>query len=95
MAAHAAQGQTLEARAILNLKIVCSASAMSSYVALTRVKRREDLLMIRLFPQGPFCKRQMPDLELLFQVWQGEHIDWQAIEQEHKPRTRDPGCVSV
>ena len=43
MTAHAAQGQTFSKGAIVDLNIGGSSSAMSSYVALTRVERREDL----------------------------------------------------
>ena len=49
MTAHAAQGQTFSKGAIVDLNIGGSSSAMSSYVALTRVERRFDLLIYRLF----------------------------------------------
>ena len=45
MTAHAAQGQTFSKGAIVHLNIGGSSSAMSSYVALTRVERRNDLLI--------------------------------------------------
>ena len=43
MTAHAAQGQTFSKGAIVDLNIGGSRSAMSSYVALTRVERRSDV----------------------------------------------------
>ena len=43
MTAHAAQEQTFSKGAVVDLNIGGSSSAMSSYVALTRVVRREDL----------------------------------------------------
>ena len=43
MTAHAAQGQTFSKGAIVDLNIGGSSSAMSSYVAMTRVERRSDL----------------------------------------------------
>ena len=43
MTAHAAQGQTFSNGAIVDLNIGGGSSTMSSYVALTRVERREDL----------------------------------------------------
>ena len=50
MTAHAAQGQTFSKGAIVDLNIGGSFNAMSSYVALTRVERREDLIIFRPFP---------------------------------------------
>ena len=53
--AHAAQGQTLEA-AIVDLQIGRGTSPIAGYVALTRVKRREDLLIYRAFDRDLFTK---------------------------------------
>ena len=50
MTAHSAQGQTFSGGAIVDLCIGGSSSTMSSYVALTRVERREDLIILRPFP---------------------------------------------
>ena len=57
MTAHAAQGQTLPA-AIIDLQLGRGVSVIASYVALTRVRCREDLLIYRpfehdIFTQGP------------------------------------------
>ena len=49
MTLHAAQGQTFSKGAIVDLCIGGSSSTMSSYVAITRVERREDLLIYNLF----------------------------------------------
>ena len=95
MTAHAAQGQTFSRGAIVDLKIGGSASTMSSYVALTRVERREDLLIYRPFPKELFDKGQNPGLELLLQVWRGEKLDWKAIELEHMPSKWCPGCETM
>ena len=56
MTAHASQGQTFGAGAVVDLRIGGSSSAMSSYVALTRVKAREDLFILRPFPRTPFIQ---------------------------------------
>ena len=95
MTAHAAQGQTFSKGAIVDLNIGGSSSAMSSYVALTRVERREDLLIYRPFPIDLFTKGQKPGLELLLRVWRKEFIDWKAIDMEHMPSKRCPGCDCV
>ena len=49
MTSHAAQGQTFSKGAIVDLCIGGSSSTMSSYVAITRVERREDLLICQPF----------------------------------------------
>ena len=45
MTSFAAQGQTFSQGAIVDLKIGGSSSIMSSYVAITRVENRNDLLI--------------------------------------------------
>ena len=76
MTSHAAQGQTCEKGAIDYLKVGGSSSTMSSYVAITRVERRTDLLIYRPFPRELFDQGQNPKLELLLKVCRREHIDW-------------------
>ena len=95
MTAHAAQGQTFSRGAIVDPKIGGSASTMSSYVALTQVERREDLLIDRPFPKELFDKGQKPGLELLLQVWRGDKIDRKAIELEHMPSKWWPNCETM
>ena len=51
MTAHAAQGQTFSNGAIVDMRLGGSSTAMASYVAITRVERREDLLIYRPFPR--------------------------------------------
>ena len=92
MTAHTAQGQTFSKGAIVDLNIGGSFNAMSSYVALTRVERREDLIIFRPFPLELFQNGQKPSLELLIRVWRGEDIPWQEIEREHMPTKICPGC---
>ena len=86
MTAHAAQGQTFSKGAIVDLKLGGNSTAMSSYVALTRVERRSDLLIYRPFSAHPFQQGQRPGMDLLLKVWRGENIDWAAIELQHMPR---------
>ena len=70
---HAAQGQAFSKGAIVDLKIGGSSITMSSYVALTRAERREDLLIHRPFSLELFNKGQKPGLDLLLRVWRGRH----------------------
>ena len=90
MTAHAAQGQTFSNGAIVDLRLGGSSSAMASYVAITRVERREDLLIYRPFPRNLFMNRQQPGLELLMRVWRGEDINWDEIAEQHMPKTYCP-----
>ena len=66
--AHAARGQTFSKGAIVDLNIGGNSSAMFSYVALTRVERRNDLLIFRPFPRHLFNQGQKQGPDLLFQV---------------------------
>ena len=96
MTSHAAQGQTFSKGAIVDLCIGGSSSTMSSYVAITRVERREDLLIYRPFPLHLFNKGQKPGMELLLRVWRhDETIDWKAIEAEHMPSKKCWTCNCV
>ena len=64
MTSFAAQGQTFSQGAIVDLKIGGSSSIMSSYVAITRVENRNDLLMFRPFLLEILTKGQNTGLEL-------------------------------
>ena len=95
MTSHAAQGQTFNRGAIVDLKIGGSSSTMSSYVAITRVERRRELLIFRPFPIELFNQGQKPGLELLLKVWRREYIDWKAIEKELTPQKMCHRCGIV
>ena len=51
--AHSAQGQTFKQGVIVDLRIGGGTSPLSSYVALTRVRRREDMFIFRLVERAP------------------------------------------
>ena len=96
MTSHAAQGQTFSKGAIVDFCIGGSSSTMSSSVAITRVERREDLLIYRRFPLDLFNKGQKPGMELLRRVWRNDDtIDWKAIEAEHMPSKKCWTCNCV
>ena len=92
MTAHAAQGQTFKNGVVVDLNIGGSSSTMSSYVALTRVEKREDLLIYRPFPLELFNRGQKSGMDLLLRVWRGEDINWRAIEEEFMPSKLCPQC---
>ena len=89
--AHTAQGQTLEA-AIVDMQIGKGTSPMSSYVAFTRVKKKEDLLIFRPFDRELFNQGNQEGAQLLLQVLRGEQVDWAAIEAKHMPSHICQGC---
>ena len=92
MTAHAAQGQTFSKGAIVDMNVGGSSSAMSSYVALTRVEILSKLLIFRAVSLCFFDQGQQPGPDLLFCVWRGDTIDWKAIELLYMPQKRCPGC---
>ena len=96
MTSHSSQGQTFSKGAAVDLCIGGSSSTMSSYVALTRVERRQDLLILRPFPLDLFTKGQKPGMQLLLRTLRGDKsIDWKAIEKELMPSKLCPTCGSV
>ena len=91
--AHAAQGQTFKQGVIVDLSIGGGTSPLSSYVALTRVQRREDMLIFRTFDIAPYQNkdaRKGPGL--LLRTLRGEDLDWEAIEKEFMPSGRCAVC---
>ena len=95
MTAHAAQGQTLAKGAIVDLRIGKGTSPIASYVALTRVKTRADLLIYRPFEKHLFTQGPVQGPELLLKTLRGEEVDWKAIEEEHMPGAQCEGCGYV
>ncbi len=76
------------------MQIGAGTSPMSSYVAFTRVSKKEDLLIFRPFERELFNQGNQEGPDLLLRVLRGEHIDWAAIEAEHMPSHMCAGCVS-
>ena len=72
--AHASQGQTLRA-AIVDLELPKGTSVIASYVALTRVKRREDLIIFRPFERKPFTQGSLAGPELLPRVLRRDEVN--------------------
>ena len=81
---HAAQGQTLLA-AIVDLQIARGSSPLSSYVALTRVKMRQDVLIYKPFDHDIFTQGPLQGPSLLLRALRGEDIDWKEIEKSFTP----------
>ena len=74
--AHAGQGQTLGA-VIADLQEGRGVSTLASYVAITRVRTRDDLLIFRPFPRSLYCKGAEEGPTLLLQTPRGEAVNWE------------------
>ena len=93
--AHGSQGQTLRA-AIIDLQIGRGVSPIASYVCMTRIKTRGDLLIFRAFSRDVFSRGPPEGPTLLLKKLRGEAIDWQAVEDKHTPSKKCSGpCMSV
>ena len=82
MTAHAAQGQTLQEGVIADL-VVEHGSALTAYIAITRVKTRADLLILRPFDKAFYQQGESSSRTLLLRHWRGAQLDWQEILRLH------------
>ena len=89
--AHAAQGRTMGA-VIADLERGRGVSWMSSYVAITRVRRRENLLIFRPFDRKPYNEGEMAGTQKLLQVLRGGPVDWENWEAQLMPRDQCERC---
>ena len=78
--AHSAQGKTKEA-VIADLALGRGVSGIASYVAITRVKNREGLMIYRPFDIAPFKEGIPEGTALLLRKLRGEELDWAMIEE--------------
>ena len=79
----------------MDLRLGQGTSATANYVALTRVKIRQDLLIYRPFDLDAFRKGERRGPVLLLSALRGESIDWNAIEEEFMPHAMCVGCGFV
>ena len=89
--AHAAQGRTLGA-VIADLERGRGVSWMSSYVAIARVRRRENLLIFWQFNRKAYNEGEMAGAKKLLQVLRGEDVDWVKWETVVMPRDQCERC---
>ena len=89
MIAHVSQGQTLEA-AVFDVCISSESSQITSYVALSRVRDRKDLLILRPLQRSGFTSPPMMGPDLLLKHWHGEHVDWKQLETDVRLRRKRP-----
>ena len=86
MTAHAPQGQTLKQGAIVDLRIGSGPSPIASYVAMTRVERRDGLLIYRPFERALFQRGPREGPELLLRVLRHDEVNWKEIDEKHTPQ---------
>ena len=85
MTAHASEGKTLQA-ALLDLQVDRKVDPTIGTVAATRVRSREDVLILRPFPQFLFQRGHASEgPDLLLHKLRGEAIDWAAYREARRP----------
>ena len=77
--AHVAQGQTLPEGVIADLCVMLGSACFTAYIAVTRVRSRDDLLIFRPFKMETFQTGVNIGRELLLRQLRGEFIDWKAL----------------
>ena len=89
--AHSSQGQTMRA-AIVDLQIGKETSPIASYVAMTRVRQRSDVLIYRPFDRNLFTRGSPEGPDLLLKTLRGEFVDWKKIEEKYTPHRQCSLC---
>ena len=84
MTAHASRGQTLDA-VIVDLQIPKEASALTCYVALSRVRDRRCILIYRDFALELFRRGPPEGATTLLKHLRGDPIDWGALRDKYQP----------
>ncbi|CAJ1375402.1 unnamed protein product [Effrenium voratum] len=79
LTAHGALGLTLE-KAIVDLQLSAEMSSVGSYVALSRVRRAEDVLIFRAFARGLLARGPAPGPVVLLKWLSGEPVDWSVLD---------------
>ncbi len=78
--------------AIVDLVIGKDMTPVTNYIALSRLKRREDVLIYREFPAETMRKGPPEGPTLLLRVLRGEPVDWDALTQQRMPKKRCVHC---
>jgi len=95
MTAHASQGKTLRA-VLLDLQVDKRVNPTIGTVATTRVRSREDVLIMRPFSQFLFQRGLVSEgPDLLLQKLRGEEIDWAAVREARRPCAPCRDCQQI
>lgn len=94
MTAHSSQGKTLAA-VLLDLNVESRVDTTFGTVAATRVRSREDVLILRPFPLWLYQRGHADGPSLLLQTLRGEEVDWQAYQDTRAPSATCKHCGEV
>ena len=89
--AHSAQGQTKKS-IIADLVLGVGVSCMSSYVAITRVKTRQGLLIYRPFDRDPYTKGVAAGVDLFLKKMRKQTIQWEEVTKSLIPQKKCVFC---
>ena len=92
--AHTSQGKTLPA-VILDLNVDKRMDSRFGTVACSRVRSREDVLILRPFPLWLFQKGAAEGPQLLLRHLRGEEIDWATYRDSIMPASSCKKCQQV
>ena len=95
MTAHSSQGKTLRA-VLLDLHVDKRVNPTIGTVATTRVRSREDVLIMRPFPKFLFQRGMVSEgPDLLLQKLAGQDIDWAAVREAQRPCAACRDCQQI
>ena len=94
MTTHSSQGKTLKA-VLLDLAFDARAPSTIGLVAATRVRSREDVLILRPF-DGDLFRRGAPEgPQLLLQKLRGDQIHWDTLRDARRPSAKCSKCAEI
>ena len=91
MTAHSSQGKTLAA-VLLDLNVDKKVDPTFGTVATTRVRSRDDVLILRPFPDWLFKRGTAEGPKLLLEKLRGDRIDWAVYRASRKPTAACEKC---
>ena len=95
MTAHSSQGKTLRA-VLLDLHVDKRVNPTIGTVATTRVRSREDVLILRPFPKFLFQRGMVSEgPDLLLQKLAGQDVNWAAVREAHRPCAACRECQQI
>ena len=94
MTAHCSQGKTLLA-ALLDLNVEARVDKSFGVVGASRVRHRDDVLILRPFPLWLFQRGAPEGPSLLLQKLRGEEFDWEAIHEARLPYATCTSCKQI
>ena len=92
LTAHSAQGMTLDG-VILDFVLPPGGNIITVYIAMTRVRERAKLLIVRPFPLEDFQKGLRGARDLLLDCWRGNAPDWSAIQARFNVTRKCVDCL--